>query len=146
MTLRRRIAGTAGLAVAIVVLGVAIGVYVAVRSQLRGEVDTALRERARPLAESVAHGPNGRRPGRGGPGNLGVSTLDFAPPRPGEGDPGRFGGAQGYVQFVAPDGTAQLPADEAAALPARTRSATSPQRGAARSCATCTSTAPTCAS
>ena len=36
MTLRRRIAGTAGLAVAIVVLGVAIGVYVAVRSQLRG--------------------------------------------------------------------------------------------------------------
>jgi hypothetical protein len=50
MTLRRRIAGTAGLAVAIVVLAVAIGVYLAIRAQLRGEVDSALRDRAQPVA------------------------------------------------------------------------------------------------
>jgi two-component system sensor histidine kinase MprB len=65
------------------------------------------------VAEFVAQ-PHGR-PGPGS--NLGVSTPDFAPPGPGRRDPGRFGGAQGYVQFVAPDGTPQLPPDEAGALP-----------------------------
>jgi hypothetical protein len=50
MTLRRRIAGTASLAVALVVLIVAIGVYVAVRTELRSAVDNALRERAQPVA------------------------------------------------------------------------------------------------
>ena len=102
MTLRRRIAGTAGLAVAIVVLAVAIGVYVAVRSQLRGEVDSALRERARPVAGLAAHafGPGFGRP-----------------PGPGAGDPDRFGGAQGYVQLLAPDGDALRPPGESGALP-----------------------------
>jgi two-component system sensor histidine kinase MprB len=110
MTLRRRIAGTASLAVALVVLIVAIGVYVAVRSQLRGEVDNALRDRARPVAEFAQRGAvfgGGGRPigfGRGGP-------------PPDEHGPGRFGGAQGYVQYLAPDGSAQLPPDEAGALP-----------------------------
>src|SRR5206468_7116262 len=59
VTLRRRIAGTASLAVALVVLIVAIGVYVAVRSELRGEVDNALRDRARPVAEFAHGGPAG---------------------------------------------------------------------------------------
>ena len=36
---------------------------------------------------------------------------------PDEHGPGRFGGAQGYVQYLAPDGAAQLPPDEAGALP-----------------------------
>ena len=111
MTLRRRIAGTAGLAVAVVVLAVAIGVYLAVRSQLRGEVDDALRERARPVAEFVQHGAGGLGGGRPISGGYG------RPPGPGAGDPGRFGGAQGYVQFLSPDGVAQRPPDEAGALP-----------------------------
>jgi two-component system, OmpR family, sensor histidine kinase MprB len=114
VTLRRRIAGSAGLAVAVVVLAVAIGVYVAVRSQLRGEVDDALRDRARPVAEFALGGPGPGATGGGRP----ISGGRFgAPPGPREGDPGRFGGAQGYVQFVAPDGAAQRPPDETGALP-----------------------------
>src|SRR3954447_20862341 len=114
MSLRRRIAASAGLAVAVVVLAVAIGVYVAVRSQLRGEVDDALRDRARPVAEFALGGPGAGATGGGRP----ISGGRFgAPPGPREGDPGRFGGAQGYVQFVAPDGAAQRPPDETGALP-----------------------------
>jgi two-component system, OmpR family, sensor histidine kinase MprB len=106
VTLRRRIAGTASLAVALVVLIVAIGVYVAVRSQLRGEVDNALRDRARPVAEFAQ-----REPVFGGPGR----PIGYGPPD--IHGPGRFGGAQGYVQYLAPDGSTQLPPDEAGALP-----------------------------
>ena len=114
MSLRRRIAGTAGLAVAVVVLAVAIGVYVAVRSQLRGEVDNALRDRARPVAEFARSGP--------GPG-LGGRPISGGYGRPGPADrgPGRFGGAQGYLQFVAPDGSAQRPPEESGALPVSDR-------------------------
>ena len=46
MTLRARIAAVAGLAVALAILATAVFTYVAVRSSLRGEVDSALRERA----------------------------------------------------------------------------------------------------
>ena len=42
MTLRTRIAAVASLSVALAVLAAAIGLYVAVRSDLRGEVDRAL--------------------------------------------------------------------------------------------------------
>ena len=110
MTLRRRIAGTAGLAVAFVVLLVAIGVYVAVRSELRGQVDSALRDRARPVAEFAQRGVAFGGPGR---------PIDFGRggPPPDERGPERFGGAQGDVQYLAPDGSAQLPADESHALP-----------------------------
>jgi two-component system sensor histidine kinase MprB len=110
VTLRRRIAGTAGLAVAVVLLAMAIGVYVAVRSQLRGEVDSALRGRAHPVV-SFAQG------GGPGPGLEIGGRFRTEPPGPGGGDPGRFGGAQGYVQFIAPNGEAQLPPDESGALP-----------------------------
>jgi two-component system sensor histidine kinase MprB len=114
VSLRRRIAGTAGLAVAVVVLAVAIGVYVAVRSQLRGEVDNALRDRARPVVEFARSGPGpglGGRPISGG----------FGRPGPDDRGPGRFGGAQGYLQFVAPDGSAQRPPEESGALPVSDR-------------------------
>jgi two-component system sensor histidine kinase MprB len=106
MTLRRRIAGTAGLAVAIVVLAVALGIYVAVRAQLRGEVDDALRERAQPVAQ-FGYG----RPGfvRGG-----------APPLDPH-DAARFGGAQGYVQVVGPGGESYRPPGESGALPVNDR-------------------------
>ena len=124
MTLRRRIAGTAGLAVAIVVLAVAIGVYVAVRSQLRGEVDSALRDRARPVAQFALGGGGFGGPGYGRPGR---------PPGPGPGDPDRFGGAQGYVQFLAPDGDTFRPADESGALPVDDRERAIAQSGAGES-------------
>jgi len=103
VTLRRRIAASAGLAVALVVLSVAIGVYVAVRSQLRGEVDDALRERARPVAELAQGGPAGR--------------PDFVGRPPPDRGPGRFGGAQGYIQFLTPNGSPRLLPDERSALP-----------------------------
>jgi two-component system, OmpR family, sensor histidine kinase MprB len=111
LSLRRRIAGTTGLAVAVVVLAVALGVYVAVRSELRAEVDDALRDRARPVAEFAQRGPG---PGFGG---RPVSGRFGRPPGPGEGDPGRFGGAQGYVQFLDRSGSAARPPDETGALP-----------------------------
>jgi two-component system, OmpR family, sensor histidine kinase MprB len=110
MSLRRRIAATAGLAVALVVVAVAIAVYVAVRSQLRGEVDDALRQRGHPVAELA----QGRGPGPGGGPGFGAD----GPPRA---DPGRFGGAPGYVQTIAPDGSARRPPEEAGALPVSDR-------------------------
>ena len=55
MTLRHRIAAVAGLAVAMTVLIAAAAIYVAVRAQLRQQIDDALRARAHELA--------GRRPG-----------------------------------------------------------------------------------
>jgi len=130
MTLRRRIAGTAGLAVAVVVLVVAIGVYVAIRSQLRSEVDNALRDRARPVAVFAQRG----EPGGRGFGGRPISGDRFGrPPGPGQGDPGRFGGAQGYVQFLTPDGSAQLPPDEAGALPVSDRDRAIAQAGGGES-------------
>jgi two-component system, OmpR family, sensor histidine kinase MprB len=47
MTLRTRIAAVASLSVALAVLAAAVGLYVAVRSDLRGEIDHALSQRAR---------------------------------------------------------------------------------------------------
>src|SRR4051794_6408402 len=130
MTLRRRIAGTAGLAVAVVVLVVAIGGYVAGRSQLRSEIDNALRDRARPLAVFAQRG----EPGGRGFGGRPISGDRFGrPPGPGQGDPGRFGGAQGYVQFLTPDGAAQLPPDEAGALPVSDRDRAIAQAGGGES-------------
>jgi two-component system sensor histidine kinase MprB len=50
VTLRLRMAAIAGGAVAVVVVVVAMAVYLAVRSDLRGEVDRVLEEQAAPLA------------------------------------------------------------------------------------------------
>ena len=53
MTLRLRMAATAAGAVAVVVAAIAAAVYVAVRSDLRGEVDRVLAEQARPLTDKA---------------------------------------------------------------------------------------------
>ena len=77
MTLRARIAAIAGLSVALAVIAAAVGLYVAVRSDLRGEVDHQLRNRARAFTQPGAPagflgGPGGQPPdgsaldGRGG--------------------------------------------------------------------------------
>ena len=71
MTLRVRIAALASVSVALAVLGVALGLYFAVRSDLRGEIDRSLRERAQTFAGSRAAGgppPGGPPDGRPPPG------------------------------------------------------------------------------
>jgi two-component system sensor histidine kinase MprB len=93
VTISRRLALASALAVAIAIALASVGAYLAVRSKLRGEVDSSLRARA-------------------------ATVQDFSRPRPGPGlppvgpipvpDPGaaRFGGATGVVQFVTPRGQA----------------------------------------
>jgi two-component system sensor histidine kinase MprB len=88
VSLRTRIAAAAGLAVALAVGAAALAVYFGVRGQLRGEVDQTLRDRV-----ELATGAVGR---------------DDRPPRregfPPQGRPAPFGGPEGYVQLVLPDG------------------------------------------
>src|SRR5206468_3104749 len=94
VSLRGRIALVGGIAVAVAVAGVAVGSYAAVRSQLRGEIDNSLRDRAhfyekRP--EDGERGGGGPRDQGGGPGG---------PPPPDQLSPHRepaYGGAAGYV-------------------------------------------------
>ncbi len=123
MTLRARIAAVAGLAVALAVLVAAIGLYVAVRSDLRGEVDKSLSQRAAAFmpggsANSHGSGPESpETPSR----QSGLPPPDPAGPPPGDGDGGSFpnsvapsplGGPSGYVQFVTSDGTVHVPAGQ----------------------------------
>jgi two-component system sensor histidine kinase MprB len=139
VTIGRRLSLTAAVAVAVAVALASVASYVAVRSKLRGEVDDSLRERAAAVqvfARRDPGGPGGRRDGdeRDGrpppPGAIGQGPPP--PPRDRDGDGrrgpphgplpqgpgGRFGGAEGYVQFVGADGTAYRPRGQSgAALP-----------------------------
>ncbi len=54
MSLRARISAAAGIAVGLAVLAAAVGVYLAVRSDLQGEIDQGLRQRAQAFV-----GPSG---------------------------------------------------------------------------------------
>ncbi len=122
MTLRTRIAVVASVSVALAVLAAAIGLYVAVNADLRGEVDKGLHARARALAGpppgnvragESAEGPGGPKlfegvpppsaPGSRAGGGYGAGAL------PSSVQPAPFGGASGYVQFIAPDGKVQVP-------------------------------------
>jgi two-component system sensor histidine kinase MprB len=123
MTLRARIAAVAGLAVALAVLIAAASLYVAVRSDLRGEVDKSLHQRATAFVppasatrQPATEGGSGL-PGESAPPG-GPSPDGAAPPRAGDGDhdgfpssvePTPLGGPSGYVQFVAPDGVVHVP-------------------------------------
>ncbi len=133
MTLRARIAAVAGLAVAIAVLVAAIGLYVAVRSDLRDEVDKSLAQRAQafvpglsagaPESPGSSSGPGGLSPNGGsspaeGPSPTEGPSSDDGGPPPGAGEGGGFpssvepaplGGPSGYVQFLSPNGTAHVP-------------------------------------
>ncbi len=124
MTLRTRIAAVASLSVALAVLAAAVGLYVAVRSDLRGEIDGALRERAQAFFAPVAHGARRarRRPDAqaadrpdpavvGGPrGGSGAAGHGGGPASfPGSVQPAPFGAASGYVQFISPDGAVEVP-------------------------------------
>ncbi len=135
MTLRARIAAVAGLAVAVAVLGAAVSVYIAVRSDLRGEIDKSLSQRARALVgPATGRGVPATRGAPGGP--LANGLPGSPPPNPpsgsgtgsggtggagggaGDNDGGGFprtvqpaplGEASGYVQFVSREGTVEVP-------------------------------------
>ncbi len=53
MTLRARIAAVASLAVALAVVGAAVSLYLAVRSDLRGQIDQSLKERSQIFSSPV---------------------------------------------------------------------------------------------
>jgi two-component system sensor histidine kinase MprB len=127
VSLRARISATASLAVGLAVLAAAVGLYLAVRSDLQGEIDQGLRQRAQVfLADSNARPPVGGPGGvvaSGAPGGSGIRGE--GPPvggpqdRGGDGFPSRvepapFGGASGYVQFISPQGTVQVPGGQGA--------------------------------
>jgi two-component system, OmpR family, sensor histidine kinase MprB len=133
MTLRTRIAAVASLSVALAVLAAAVGLYVAVRSDLRGEIDRELNERAQafvaPAAPAPAPTPSraGEASPPGGPGGAAAGrpvgpggararagrrgSNGFAGPGgfPQTIQPAPFGGASGYVQFISPAGTVEVP-------------------------------------
>ena len=129
MTLRTRIAAVAGVSVALAVLAAAVGLYVAVSTDLRGEVDKGLRERASAFTASRPGGRGGAAGVEGGAEGPAPEGLFGTPPPPGgpapagagpygEGglpsrvQPAPFGGASGYVQFVTPEGHVQVPAGQ----------------------------------
>jgi two-component system sensor histidine kinase MprB len=113
MSLRARMGLVAGVAVAMAVVAVAGVVYGGTRSELRGQVDKSLSERAARIAGAGRTGPQRpgdgeRRPARhdgggafGGPGRVAAAT----PQTP-------FGGPSGTVQFVSRTGTRYRPPDD----------------------------------
>jgi two-component system sensor histidine kinase MprB len=84
-------AAVAGVAVALTVVILAAAQYEAARSTLRGQIDSALRDRAAQLVRTPPPGQDGGGLGKEDP------DHDHAPPNP-------FGDAAGKVQYVAPDG------------------------------------------
>ena len=118
MTLRTRIAAVASVSVALAVLAAAIGLYVAVRSDLRGEVDSALRARTRAFVGSG--GPGGGPPGASPGADLPDGDGDDRPGGgvggfPGTVEPAPFGAASGYVEFISPQGEVFVPGGQGAA-------------------------------
>jgi two-component system sensor histidine kinase MprB len=121
-----RIAGVAGLAVALAVLAAAIGLYLAVRSDLRGQIDESLDQRAQAFVVAApllrgggAGGAAQARAGAQPPGD-GFPVGGFSAvlrarrgkaqgPLPKAVQPARFGAASGYVQFVSAKGAVDAP-------------------------------------
>ena len=125
MSLRTRIAAVASVSVALAVLAAATGLYVAVRSDLRGELDSTLRTRARSIGGSLAFGLGGApggagtggQPGPAGrmPGDRGYAPAPGRPGGfPGSVEPAPFGAASGYVEFVSPGGRVYVPGGQGA--------------------------------
>jgi two-component system sensor histidine kinase MprB len=108
MTLRTRIAAVASVSVALAVLAAAVGLYAAVRSDLRGEVDNTLRSRMRALAGAPAPDDDDLGRGYGGPRGPG-SSYGAGGGFPGHVEPAPFGAASGYVEFISPEGQVFVP-------------------------------------
>jgi two-component system sensor histidine kinase MprB len=148
VTLRARISAVASVAVALAVLTAAVALYIAVRTDLRGQIDESLRQRAREFTSvSATHlpgPPNGGPPagaplggggggaeaggggaeagsggtagGGAGAGSGGTAGGGAPPGRGGSPEelprsvkPAPFGGASGYVQFISPTGSVDVP-------------------------------------
>ena len=123
MTLRARISATAGLAVGLAVLAAAVGLYLAVRSDLQGEIDQGLRQRAQAfMADAISPARRWARRAwspSGAPGGSGSGAKDSPAGGPQGGrlrggfpsrvQPAPFGAASGYVQFISPQGTVEVP-------------------------------------
>jgi len=119
VSLRARISATAGLAVGLAVLVAAVGLYIAVRSDLQGEIDQGLRQRAH--AFTGPSGADAQRSGVNSPpggteaGGIGAGLPAGGPPVggfPRRVQPAPFGAASGYVQFIASNGTVEVPAGQ----------------------------------
>jgi two-component system sensor histidine kinase MprB len=137
VSLRARISAAAGLAVGLAVLAAAVGLYIAVRSDLQGEIDQGLRQRAQVFTGSSGVGPPGTgaaglgaglpaggpegdgatrgggtssagRTSSGGRVSLGTTPNGF----PRHVQPAPFGAASGYVQFISPAGTVDVPSGQ----------------------------------
>ena len=99
MSISRRLALASALAVAIAIALASVAAYVAVRSKLRGEVDSSLRDRAA-AARSLPPGGPGTEP-PGAPPPPAPPRGSVPPPSP---EAARFGGATGVVQLIGPAG------------------------------------------
>jgi two-component system sensor histidine kinase MprB len=113
VSLRARISAAAGVAVGLAVLAAAVGLYIAVRSDLQGEIDQGLRQRAQVFTgATAAAGSRVRLPPAAAP-NGGFPAG--GPPRggfPSRVQPAPFGAASGYVQFISPGGAVEVPAGQ----------------------------------
>ena len=128
MTLRTRVAAVASTAVALTVITAAVILYVAVRADLRGQIDESLRTRSNTLlGRGGGEVTTVAKPDRAG--RIGLRALNPRRPasQPAAGvpaskdpdvftdrlprtlTPARFGAASGYVQFLAPTGAIDVP-------------------------------------
>jgi two-component system sensor histidine kinase MprB len=119
VSLRVRIAAAAGTAVAVAVVLATVAVYLAIRSDLRGEVQRDLYTIARQSADQHPHGGGGQN----GP----PPDDDVNPPQARD-----FGGPPGYVQHLTPAGDVLLPPDEKTKLPVSARAAEIARTGAGK--------------
>ena len=108
MTFRSRLTLVAAAAVAVAIAIASAGVYVAVRSVLRGQVDDALRSRLAAIT-SIPLPPQLQE------GQPLVDRLEGGLPEE------RLGGAQGVIQLVAAVGAPDRPSGEQAVLPVSRR-------------------------
>jgi two-component system sensor histidine kinase MprB len=121
VTLRTRIAAAAGVAVAATAVALAVIGYAATRSALRGQIDSALGDRARPFALRVVGDRGGPPEGPGPAGRVLIGTPRVP-----------FGGAAGSAQVVGPDGKAVLPPGDTSVLPVDARTKAVAAQGAGR--------------
>jgi two-component system sensor histidine kinase MprB len=103
MSLRVRLGLAAGLAVAIAVIAVAVSSYAGTRSDLRGQIDQSLTDRAQHALPGRTPGADSGAPPPGAAGFFGGGRLHLQPRG------GRFGGAQGVVELISATGRVSGP-------------------------------------